>query len=553
MTPIVSEDISKEKMKVQIDNDFSATQRFMDSTESPILDKIFQPIIKLMTSNRYINLNYEFINSPLKKIPKFLLDIISARIEKKLGITLELRRAMFGNKGLRGKRSAFGHFLNPIIKQYLYGWKKRQKKKIEIPKTVHKVESLPTLWKGWKKLREEVCPNFNLKFDPNKHKTIKILPEDILTPKDRINRLVEFKDVDRVGFGPTITHGIALMGAQPEYKIGGLWQHVYGPGNKMAKALINTWIRIGGCDFMPTPMAPMMMNPMPETHSPFYFEWTPPSDLVYEQFIEKELIKIYDDIYDWGLSSLAQEVSKAVIYRAITSLRELIKSQLALSKYFGKDMMNIFEPYTLSIFALWDVIPMARSMIPFFKDLRKKPEEIIQIFEFLEPGLTELGIALAKIAKAKYVLVGNSRGSNSWISPKKFEEIFWSTQKATCEKIIKAGFKLCCHLDNDWTQNMEYMLELPKHSGFFHLDQADLPKVREIIGDHFCLMGNLSPAITTGSGPEKVYQETKRLIETCGKDGGYIVATGCEAPATIPIENFYAMKRAIKDHGYYKR
>ena len=101
---------------------------------------------------------------------------------------------------------------------------------------------------------------------------------------------------------------------------------------------------------------------------------------------------------------------------------------------------------------------MARSMIPFMKDLRKKPEEIIQIFEFLEPGLTELGLAIAKIAKAKFVLIGNSRGSSSWVSPKMFEEIFWPTQKATCEKIIKEGFKLCAHLDNDWTMNMEYML-----------------------------------------------------------------------------------------------
>jgi len=97
------------------------------------------------------------------------------------------------------------------------------------------------------------------------------------------------------------------------------------------------------------------------------------------------------------------------------------------------------------------------------------------------------------------------------------------------------------------------MLELPKHSGFFHLDQADLPKVREIIGDHFCLMGNLQPAITTGSGPEKVYEESKKLIQNCGSEGGFILATGCEAPAAIPIENYYAAKRAVLDYGYFRK
>jgi uroporphyrinogen-III decarboxylase len=66
-------------------------------------------------------------------------------------------------------------------------------------------------------------------------------------------------------------------------------------------------------------------------------------------------------------------------------------------------------------------------------------------------------------------------------------------------------------------------------------------------------MGNLQPAITVGSSPDVVYKKTIKLIECCGKDGGYIVATGCEAPANVPVANYYAMKRAIRDAGYFKR
>ena len=377
---------------------------------------------------------------------------------------------------------------------------------------------------------------------------MKILPDDTMTPKQRIRALVKFKDVDRVGIGFSLSHAISFMGAQPKYNLGGLWQYANGPGSKMAKAVINTWIRLGGLDFFMMPMSPQAM-PIPETHSPFYYRWTPPSDTIYEQFLETELIKNYDNIYDWGLTSFAQEVSKSVINHALIGARELLKGIIAINKYLPTHFHRCFESYALSIFALWDIVPMARGMIPFMKDLRKRKEDVIQIFEFLEPGLTELGLLIAKIAKARFVLLGNSRGSSSWISPKMFEEVFWPTQKATWEKIVKAGFKVCAHLDNDW---MVYMLELPKHSGFFHLDQSNLPRVREIIGDHFCLMGNLQPSITTGMGPDTVYKETKKLIETCGKGGGYIVATGCEAPASIPVENYYAVKRAIIDYGYYK-
>ncbi len=528
------------------------TKWFLDSTENHVVDKFFSPILKILTNDNCLSILYKYRTSKIRKIPHFLLDVAGAKLEKGLGITEVSKLCMFGKKGCKGKRSTIANSLNPVLRNYIIGWKKRQDNKIKIPKKVRKREKLPEIWKGWKKLRDEICPNFNLKFDPKKDKTIKILPHDELTPKERINRLVEFKDVDRIGIGFSLSHAVSFIGAQPSHDIGGLWQYAFGPGNKMAKAALNSWIRLGGLDFLPSTMMPMA-NPYPETHSPFYYNWEPPTDTIYEQFIEKEIIKVYDGIFDWGLSSLAQEVAKGIMYRALIGVRELIKASLGFGKYFGKDFQKIFESYAGSIFALWDIIPMARGMVPFFKDLRKCPEKIIEVFEFLEPGLTELGLALAKITKAKYVLIGNSRGSNSWISPKLFEEVFWPSQKATCLKIIKAGFKLCAHLDNDWTENMEYMLELPKHSGFFHLDQADLPKVREIIGDHFCLMGNLQPAITTGSGPEKVYEESKKLIQNCGSEGGFILATGCEAPAAIPIENYYAAKRAVLDYGYFRK
>jgi len=540
-----------EKHRVKYGKD--KTQWFLDSIKNPIIDKAFQPIISILTKDRTLNLLYSLKDSSLRKILRYLIDISSAKIETKLGITEESRLCLFGRKGSMGKRSALGHLLTPILKQYLKGWKERQRNKIRIPRVIHQSGKIPPVcWKNWKTLRDEVCPNFKVTFDPKKDNTIKILPHDTITPKERINRLVKFKDVDRVGIGFSITHATSFLGAQPSHEIGGLWQYAMGPGIKMAKAALNTWIRLGGLDFLPSPMMPMV-NPIPETHSPFYYDWKPPSDTIYEQFIEKELFELYDQIFDWGLSSLAQEVSKAVVYWALVGLRETIKAYVGFGKYFGKPYQQLFETYALSIFALWDVIPMARGMVPFFKDLRKKKDTLIEVFEFLEPGLTEIGLAIAKIANAKYVLVGNSRGSNSWISPKMFEEIFWPSQKATCEKIVKEGFQLCAHLDNDWTKNMEYMLELPKQSGFFHLDQADLPRVREIIGDHFCLMGNLQPAITTGSGPDVVYKKTKELIEKCGQDGGYIVATGCEAPASIPIENYYAVKRTVLDFGYYKK
>ena len=46
--------------------------------------------------------------------------------------------------------------------------------------------------------------------------------------------------------------------------------------------------------------------------------------------------------------------------------------------------------------------------------------------------------------------------------------------------------------------------------------------------------------------------EVKKLIEGCGQNGGYIVATGCECSPDISIQNLMAMKRAVKKYGYFR-
>ena len=531
----------------------SPTIAFLKSARNPVIDGMFNPLIKALTKDRYIAVLSKFKSTAACKALHEVLDIAGYRLDQKAGVTTELRKCLFGRQGIATKRSALAHLLCPVFRTNLDGWKRSREAGVPEITWSRVKQDIPPVWKGWKQLRDEICPNFKVKFDPATDHTVKILPDDTMTPKDRINNLVNFKDVDRVGVGFMLDQAMSFMGTQVSHDIGGLWQNKFGPGSMVAKTAINTWIRLGGLDFLPSISLPTFASPFMESHSAFYFDFAPPTDTLYEQFLEKELLPSYEQIYDWGLSGSAKAISTSVLNWILISVREVLKASLALSKYFTKPFTNLFESYAGSICSLWDIIPMARGFVPFIKDMKKCPQSIIEVFEFLEPGLTDLGLAIAKLTKAKYVLIGNSRGSSSWISPKMFEQIFWPSMKRTWEKILKAGYKVCAHLDNDWTGNMAYFLELPKHSGFFHLDQGNLAKVREIVGDHFCLMGNLQPAITTGAGPEVVYKHTKSLIETCGKDGGFIVATGCETPVNVPVANYYAAKRAIKDAGYFRR
>jgi len=53
-------------------------------------------------------------------------------------------------------------------------------------------------------------------------------------------------------------------------------------------------------------------------------------------------------------------------------------------------------------------------------------------------------------------------------------------------------------------------------------------------------------------GEENYSHKRAILSETCGEDGGYILANACEVPIDAKFENILAMKRAIAKYGWYR-
>ncbi|HUJ68864.1 MAG TPA: hypothetical protein VLW86_05040, partial [Syntrophorhabdales bacterium] len=77
----------------------------------------------------------------------------------------------------------------------------------------------------------------------------------------------------------------------------------------------------------------------------------------------------------------------------------------------------------------------------------------------------------------------------------------------------------------DYTSRLEYLLELPKGSIFAHMDTTDIFRAKEILGGHLCISGNV-PCSLVGTGtPDSVKEYVKKMIDVCGKDGGFIMST----------------------------
>jgi len=77
--------------------------------------------------------------------------------------------------------------------------------------------------------------------------------------------------------------------------------------------------------------------------------------------------------------------------------------------------------------------------------------------------------------------------------------------------------------------------------------------VKREIGDKVCILGNVDPIkILLQSSPDKVYDESKRIMETGKQNGGYIFNSGEMIPRDVPEENIRAFVRAGREFGKYE-
>jgi uroporphyrinogen-III decarboxylase len=75
---------------------------------------------------------------------------------------------------------------------------------------------------------------------------------------------------------------------------------------------------------------------------------------------------------------------------------------------------------------------------------------------------------------------------------------------------------------------------------------------KKVLGDKFTIQGNVPSSLMVTGAPADVKECCRKLIETCGKGGGYIMAAGCVAD-NPKLENLQAMMAAIREYGVYRK
>jgi uroporphyrinogen decarboxylase len=200
----------------------------------------------------------------------------------------------------------------------------------------------------------------------------------------------------------------------------------------------------------------------------------------------------------------------------------------------------------------FEMLSMTRGMSDFSKDLYRLKDELAEIMWSFQKDCITMAVKSCKNARVMRAFVVGCRCGTTFLNKRQFETFSWPFLKDGALKLIEAGITPIFHLDTDWGRALEYFLELPKGKCIVETDgETDLVRAKEILKDHTCLSGDVPPALLTVGSATETEEYCRKLMETVGKGGGFILSNGCTLPPNSKHENVRAIFDALAKYGRY--
>ena len=183
-------------------------------------------------------------------------------------------------------------------------------------------------------------------------------------------------------------------------------------------------------------------------------------------------------------------------------------------------------------------------------DIFRRPEKILEAVEALTPIAIKMGATAARNNGNPIVFMPLHKGADGFMSDEQFRRLYWPSLKEVMLGLVEQGCVPFLYAEGGYNSRLEVIKEFPAGKVLWGFDQTDMSKVKENLGGVACVGGNMPIDLLSVGKAEQVREYAKKLIETVGGDGGYIMMSGAVIDEAKP-ENVKAMIEATKEYGVY--
>jgi uroporphyrinogen-III decarboxylase len=210
--------------------------------------------------------------------------------------------------------------------------------------------------------------------------------------------------------------------------------------------------------------------------------------------------------------------------------------------------VNILAGYSKAPFdTIGDTLRGTRQIM---MDMFRRPDKLLEAMDVLVPVMVNVGLGSARATGNPMVFMPLHKGADGMMSEEQFKKFYWPTFRKVIIGLIEGGCIPFPALEGHWETRLDIIQDIPKNKTVWMVDQSDMKKAKKTLGKNACLLGNVPSSLLGLGTPNEVKDYCKKLIDTVGRDGGFIMANGAffdEAKA----ENIKAMVEFTKEYGKY--
>jgi hypothetical protein len=184
-------------------------------------------------------------------------------------------------------------------------------------------------------------------------------------------------------------------------------------------------------------------------------------------------------------------------------------------------------------------------------DLYRQPDKLLKALERITPLAINMAVSACKMNRNPIAFLPLHKGADGFMSDEQFKKFYWPTFRELLMGIINEGCVPFSFVEGGYNTRLDIIKDMPKGKTVWTFDATDMEKAKKILGKTACIGGNIPTSLLTMGTADAVKEYVKKLIDTAGKGGGYIMSNGAVIDECKP-ENLKLMIDFSKEYGVYK-
>ena len=249
--------------------------------------------------------------------------------------------------------------------------------------------------------------------------------------------------------------------------------------------------------------------------------------------IVKKPLQDIEEIYNWTPEQVMENLRADKEYQLLLKQTQIIREKTGEERFVG---VGSFGPFTTA----GQIIGVQELLTNLFDE--DYEEDIDALMKFSEEVVYQVILDFLK-AGGNLIFIAEPVSSGDLISEADFEKWALPHLVNIRNRLENETPYMILHICGSTKERIPALAD----SGIsvFSLDALDIHEALDLAGGKITIMGNLNPVrILERKTEQEVHEQATALCKAAGKNGGFLLAPGCDLTPDTTYENIHAMVQA---------